>query len=417
MFAGPGPRPEHELRLRPGERRRAAAADALEHATASSCSTRTRRASGRSGSEADRGPESDNPLDRWVIARASELARDCRAALDAYDTPSMTRAVEAFWDDLSNWYVRRSRPRFWEGDRAGLRDAAPRARAVPAHHGPGDAVPRRRDVGEPGRDAAAGRTRRPRCTSPAIPSRTRRASRAGLLGADGRRARGLRARAPRARRGQAARAPAARLGGRGVCRRRRASRRCSAACSDEIARRAQRQGRDHDDRSREPRRAAGRAQLPRARPAPRREGAGGARGARGGRLRARRRRRRRGRGRAARARRVRAALARARGLRGADRRDARGRDRHARDRGARARGHRARRRALPPERAQGARLRRLRSHRRQLRRPTSAAPRCSTRTAPGSRARCSRSASRPATAASTASPSGGAEIAFAVARA
>jgi isoleucyl-tRNA synthetase len=67
--------------------------------------------------EADRGPESDNPLDRWVMARASELARDCRAALDAYDSPSMTRAVEAFWDDLSNWYVRRSRPRFWEGDR------------------------------------------------------------------------------------------------------------------------------------------------------------------------------------------------------------------------------------------------------------------------------------------------------------
>jgi isoleucyl-tRNA synthetase len=67
--------------------------------------------------EADRGPESDHPLDRWVIARASELARDCRVALDAYDTPSMTKAVEAFWDDLSNWYVRRSRQRFWEGDR------------------------------------------------------------------------------------------------------------------------------------------------------------------------------------------------------------------------------------------------------------------------------------------------------------
>ncbi|MDX6541774.1 MAG: isoleucyl-tRNA synthetase, partial [Gaiellales bacterium] len=66
---------------------------------------------------ADRGPESDNALDRWVIARASELARDCRAALDRYDTPGMTRAVEAFWDDLSNWYVRRSRPRFWSGDR------------------------------------------------------------------------------------------------------------------------------------------------------------------------------------------------------------------------------------------------------------------------------------------------------------
>ena len=63
------------------------------------------------------GPTSDHPLDRWVIARGRELARDCRAALDAYDTPSMTRAVEAFWDDLSNWYVRRSRQRFWEGDR------------------------------------------------------------------------------------------------------------------------------------------------------------------------------------------------------------------------------------------------------------------------------------------------------------
>jgi isoleucyl-tRNA synthetase len=68
--------------------------------------------------EADRGPESDNPLDLWVIARANELARDSREALDRYDTPSMTRAVEAFWDDLSNWYVRRSRPRFWAGDRA-----------------------------------------------------------------------------------------------------------------------------------------------------------------------------------------------------------------------------------------------------------------------------------------------------------
>ena len=68
--------------------------------------------------EADRGPESDNPLDRWIIARSAELARDARAALDAYDSPSMTRAVEAFWDDLSNWYVRRSRSRFWEGDRA-----------------------------------------------------------------------------------------------------------------------------------------------------------------------------------------------------------------------------------------------------------------------------------------------------------
>ena len=126
--------------------------------------------------------------------------------------------------------------------------------------------------------------------------------------------------------------------------------------------------------------------------------------ARRGRLRARRRRRRARRGRAARGRRVRAALARARGLRGPDRRHARRRDRHARDRRARARGHRARRRALPPERAQGARLRRLRSHRRALRRQRAGCRGARRRTAPRSRARCWRSASSRATAASTGSP-------------
>ena len=68
--------------------------------------------------EADRGPQSDHPLDRFIIARGNALAAECRVALDAYDSPTMTRAVEAFWDDLSNWYVRRSRPRFWAEDRA-----------------------------------------------------------------------------------------------------------------------------------------------------------------------------------------------------------------------------------------------------------------------------------------------------------
>ena len=265
--------------------------------------------------EADHGPESDNPLDRWVIARASELARDCRAALDAYDTPSMTRAVEAFWDDLSNWYVRRSRPRFWEGDRAAFATLHHALVQCLRDDGPGDAVPGRRDVGEPGRE----RLRRGRAGlgAPGRLSRAgRRAHRRRPARPDGRRARDRRARAPRARRGQAARAPAARVGGRG-------HRRCRAARGADVERparrdreRAQRQDRDHDDRPRQPRRAAGRAQLPRARPAPRSEGAGGARRARRGRLRARRRRRRARRGRAARARRVRAALARARGLRG-----------------------------------------------------------------------------------------------------
>ena len=107
---------EHELRLRAGQRCRTAPAHALEHV---SLPRAQRQPEGFKPlwAEADRGPEGEHPLDRWVIARASELARDCRVALDAYDTPSMTKAVEVFWDDLSNWYVRRSRQRFWEGDR------------------------------------------------------------------------------------------------------------------------------------------------------------------------------------------------------------------------------------------------------------------------------------------------------------
>ena len=36
-----------------------------------------------------------------------------RASLDAYDTPGATDAITAFFDVLNNWYIRRSRPRFW----------------------------------------------------------------------------------------------------------------------------------------------------------------------------------------------------------------------------------------------------------------------------------------------------------------
>ena len=147
----------------------------------------------------------------------------------------MTRAVEAFWDDLSNWYVRRSRQRFWEGEPRGLRDAAPRARAVPARHGARSCRSWPRSCGRTSSRAAAARTRRPPCTSRAIPEvdEARIATRPA-------RARWptcatvVRARAPRARRGQAARAPAARLGGRRAAATPRASQ-ALAALSGEIA--------------------------------------------------------------------------------------------------------------------------------------------------------------------------------------
>jgi isoleucyl-tRNA synthetase len=56
----------------------------------------------------------DRPaLDRWVLSRLQRTVAAVRDELDAYDTTSAGRAIAAFVDDLSNWYVRRSRRRFW----------------------------------------------------------------------------------------------------------------------------------------------------------------------------------------------------------------------------------------------------------------------------------------------------------------
>ena len=59
-----------------------------------------------------------SPLDRWIRARLHELIGEANAALADYDLPRFAKAAEVFVDDLSNWYVRRSRRRFWksEGD-------------------------------------------------------------------------------------------------------------------------------------------------------------------------------------------------------------------------------------------------------------------------------------------------------------
>ena len=55
-------------------------------------------------------------LDRWILSRLDGLVGDVREALDGYDAQRATRAIEAFVDDLSNWYVRRNRRRFWKGE-------------------------------------------------------------------------------------------------------------------------------------------------------------------------------------------------------------------------------------------------------------------------------------------------------------
>ena len=55
-------------------------------------------------------------LDRWILSRLDGLVGEVRAALDAYDATRAARAIEGFVDELSNWYVRRNRRRFWKGE-------------------------------------------------------------------------------------------------------------------------------------------------------------------------------------------------------------------------------------------------------------------------------------------------------------
>jgi isoleucyl-tRNA synthetase len=62
-------------------------------------------------------PDPERPLDRWLVARTHALVHECTRAYEATLTVDVIRAFEAYMDDLSNWYIRRSRRRFWEGDR------------------------------------------------------------------------------------------------------------------------------------------------------------------------------------------------------------------------------------------------------------------------------------------------------------
>jgi isoleucyl-tRNA synthetase len=61
------------------------------------------------------------PLDRWLVERTHALVAEATAGYESWLTVDVVRAYESFVDDLSNWYIRRSRRRFWEGDAAALR--------------------------------------------------------------------------------------------------------------------------------------------------------------------------------------------------------------------------------------------------------------------------------------------------------
>ncbi len=79
------------------------------------------RTSGWAPSEADPAPADRPLLDRWLLGELGTLTEQMTQALEAYDTQRAGKLLSGFVDDLSNWYVRRSRRRFWQGDAAALR--------------------------------------------------------------------------------------------------------------------------------------------------------------------------------------------------------------------------------------------------------------------------------------------------------
>ena len=71
--------------------------------------------------ELEEGPEASAGLDRWLVSRTWELVAEATAGYEEYRTVDVVRAFDSFVDDLSNWYIRRSRRRFWDGDETALR--------------------------------------------------------------------------------------------------------------------------------------------------------------------------------------------------------------------------------------------------------------------------------------------------------
>lgn len=68
------------------------------------------------GSYDDPTPDLSNPLDIWIISRLHEITGVIEQSMDAYDIPTAMKQLLPFIDDASNWYVRRSRRRFWKSD-------------------------------------------------------------------------------------------------------------------------------------------------------------------------------------------------------------------------------------------------------------------------------------------------------------
>ncbi|MCZ7430762.1 isoleucine--tRNA ligase [Streptomyces sp. WMMC1477] len=79
------------------------------------------RTSGWAPGDADPAPHERPLLDRWLLSELHALVDLVTRAMENFDTQRAGKLLSTFVDDLSNWYVRRSRRRFWQGDAAALR--------------------------------------------------------------------------------------------------------------------------------------------------------------------------------------------------------------------------------------------------------------------------------------------------------
>ncbi len=73
----------------------------------------------KGGLPADPSRELTNPLDIWVVSRVHQLVKEVGDKTATYNLPEATRPILPFIDDASNWFVRRSRKRFWKSDNDG----------------------------------------------------------------------------------------------------------------------------------------------------------------------------------------------------------------------------------------------------------------------------------------------------------
>lgn len=67
------------------------------------------------GIEGEWRTDSEDPLDRYILAKTGQLVRDVETHLEALDTTSAAESLRNYAEVLTNWYIRRSRDRFWEG--------------------------------------------------------------------------------------------------------------------------------------------------------------------------------------------------------------------------------------------------------------------------------------------------------------